>query len=102
MTRNHLIISGTGTTFRATHSFVAILTNNPELQKRLQQEVDEAVGDETARLADKEKMPYMEAVSCVKSAISTLASRRVLFINICYLEKIVLIACCTLYCKVTS
>ena len=59
-------VLGTGTTFRATHSFVAILTNNPELQKRLQQEVDEAVGDETPRLADKEKMPYMEAVSCVK------------------------------------
>ena len=55
-------LSGTGTTFRATHSFVAILTNNPDLQKRLQQEVDEAVGDETPRLADKEKMPYMEAV----------------------------------------
>ena len=54
--------SGTATTFRATHSFVAILTNNPELQTRLQQEVDEAVGDETPRLADKEKMPYMEAV----------------------------------------
>ena len=53
---------GTGTTYRATHSFVAILTNNPELQKRLQQEVDEAVGDETPRLADKEKMPYLEAV----------------------------------------
>ena len=59
-------ISGTGTTFRATHSFVAILTNNPELQKRLQQEVDEAVGDETPRLADKEKMPYMEAVRGLK------------------------------------
>ena len=53
---------GTGTTFRATHSFVAILTNKPELQKRLQQEVDKAVGDETPRLADKDKMPYMEAV----------------------------------------
>ena len=50
------------TTYRATHSFVAILTNKPELQKRLQQEVDEAVGDETPRLTDKDKMPYMEAV----------------------------------------
>ena len=59
-------ISGTGTTFRATYSFVAILTNNPELQKRLQQEVDETVGDETPRLADKEKMPYMEAVCYLK------------------------------------
>ena len=56
------LLLGTGTTYRATHSFVAILTNNRELQKRLQQEVDEAVGDETPRLADKEKMPYMEAV----------------------------------------
>ena len=56
-------ISGTTTTFTATRSFVAILTNKPELQKRLQQEVDEAVGDETPRLSDKDKMPYMEAVS---------------------------------------
>ena len=54
---------GTSTTFRATHALVAILTNNPELQKRLQREVDEAIGEETPRLADKEKMPYMEAVS---------------------------------------
>ena len=28
--------------------------------------MDEAVGDETPRLADKEKMPYMEAVCYVK------------------------------------
>ena len=46
---------GTATTFRATHAFVAILTNNPELQKRLQREVDDAIGEETPRLVDKEK-----------------------------------------------
>ena len=44
------------------HAFVAILTNNPELQKRLQDEADGASGDEAARLAHKEKMPLMEAV----------------------------------------
>ena len=54
---------GTSTTFRAKHALVAILTNYPELQKRLQREVDEAIGKETPRLADKEKMPYTEAVS---------------------------------------
>ena len=54
---------GTSTTFRATHALVAILTNYPELQKQLQREVDEAIGGETPRLADKEKMPYTEAVS---------------------------------------
>ena len=57
-----LSFPGTATTFRATHAFVAILTNNPELQKRLQREVDEAIGEDVPRLADKEKMPYMEAV----------------------------------------
>ena len=57
-----LSFTGTATTFRATHAYVAILTNNPDLQKRLQREVDEAIGEETPRLADKEKMPYMEAV----------------------------------------
>ena len=55
-------IAGTSTTFRATHALVAILTNSPELQKRLQREVDNAIGEETPRLADKEKMPYTEAV----------------------------------------
>ena len=59
---SHLLHLGTATTFRATHAFLAILTNNPELQTRLQKEVDEAVGDETPRLVHKEKMPYMEAV----------------------------------------
>ena len=56
-------LPGTATTFRAMHAFVAILTNNPELQTRLQAEADGAVGGEAARLADKEKMPLMEAVS---------------------------------------
>ena len=55
-------IVGTSTTFRATHALVAILTNNSKLQKRLQREVDDAIGEETPRLVDKEKMPYMEAV----------------------------------------
>ena len=44
------------------HAFVAILTNNPELQRRLQDEADGAAGDEAARLVHKEKMPLMEAV----------------------------------------
>ena len=57
-----LSFAGTATTYRATHAFVAILTNSPQLQKRLQREVDEAIGEEVPRLADKEKMPYMEAV----------------------------------------
>ena len=57
-----LSFAGTATTYRATHAFVAILTNSPQLQKRLQREVDEAIGEEVPRLADKEKMPYIEAV----------------------------------------
>ena len=56
------MFSGIATIFGAVLSFVAILTNNPDLQARLQQEVDEAVEDKTIRLADKDKMPYIEAV----------------------------------------
>ena len=79
---------GTSTTFRATHALVAILANYPELQKRLQREVDKAIGEETPRLADKEKMAYTEAVSFVifsllNSLCCILCSPSLLHISAC-------------------
>ena len=59
--KNRNLITGTSTTLRAIQAFVAILTNHPELQIRLQAEVDTAAGN-TPRLSDKHKMPLIEAV----------------------------------------
>ncbi len=57
------VVAGTVTTFRTTHSFVAIITNYPELQKKLQGVIDEAIGTRQPRLDDMEKIPYLHAVS---------------------------------------
>ena len=44
------------------HAFVAILTNHLKLQAKLQEAVGGAIGSTPRRLADKEKIPFMEAV----------------------------------------
>ena len=57
---------GTVITFRATHSFVA-LVSDPDYKhvvERMRKEIDNVVGrDEKPRLQHKHLMPYTEAVS---------------------------------------
>ena len=61
------LFTGTGTTYRATHAFVGILANDLELQSKLQKAVDDAIGARQPRLADKERIPLIEAVNCEKN-----------------------------------
>ena len=60
--KHFLTLSGTSTTLTATHAFVAILTNHPELQRRLQMEVDKTLRGREPKLIDKHTMPLLEAV----------------------------------------
>ncbi len=53
---------GVLTTFRAAHSFIAIMANNPDVQKKIQNEVDDVVGGRLPRLSDRRGMHYTEAV----------------------------------------
>ncbi len=39
------------------------MVNKPDIQKRLQRVIDDTIGTRQPRLADKEKMPLVEAVS---------------------------------------
>jgi cytochrome P450 len=54
--------AGTATTSNSTYVFLNIISQHPEVQKKLQQEVDEVVGPaRTVHLADKDAMPYTHA-----------------------------------------
>lgn len=58
-----LVLAGTGTTAHSTCAFLNILINYPKVQRRLQQEVDEVIGDDRfASLSDRTAMPYTRAV----------------------------------------
>ena len=47
------------------------MTGHPEVQNKLQQEVDEVIGHRDAKLSDRPNMSYMEAV-CIMSANNTI------------------------------
>ena len=55
--------SGIATTQKAIQAFIAILTNHPELQNKLQMEVDSTLEGREPRLSDMHKIPLLEAVS---------------------------------------
>ena len=57
------VFPGMVTTSRAMYSLIAILTEHPVIQAKLQQEVDETIGARKPRLKDRPNMPYTEAVS---------------------------------------
>ena len=55
-------MTGIITTVGTTQAFLAIMAVNLEIQRKLQQEVDEVIGTRPPRLADRPNMPFMEAV----------------------------------------
>ena len=56
------IMTGIITTVGTTQAFLALMTIHLEVQRKLQQEIDEVVGARQPRLADRPNMPLMEAV----------------------------------------
>ena len=64
MCGNMFLSIGITTTSSLIHGMVATLALNPDIQCKLQQEVDRVVGTERLpRLSDRKDMPYHEAVS---------------------------------------
>ncbi len=43
-------------------ALIAILANHPEIQTRMQREIDEKIGDAEPRLKDKDQLHYVNAV----------------------------------------
>ncbi|XP_076449011.1 steroid 17-alpha-hydroxylase/17,20 lyase-like [Babylonia areolata] len=59
----NLILAGTDTTTTSLSCFLLILLHHPDIQHRLQQDVDRVVGrSRPPSLADKAHLPYVEAV----------------------------------------
>ena len=46
------------------------MANHPEIQTRMQKEIDEKIGDVEPRLEDKDKLPYVNAVCFVLQEIT--------------------------------
>ena len=55
-------MTGIITTVGTTQAFLATMAVNLEVQRKLQQEIDEVIGARQPRLADRPNMPLMEAV----------------------------------------
>ena len=56
------IVAGSATTFNTLSSFVNTMVHHPEVQRKLQKEVDEVVGSgRDVTLADRQNMPYTRA-----------------------------------------
>ncbi len=51
-------------------ALIAIMANHPEIQTRMQREIDEKIGDAEPRLKDRAKMHYVNAV-CVCAVCCT-------------------------------
>ena len=58
---SNLIIAGTGTTTNTIHAYVNLLIHHPEVQRHLQKEVDDVIGNREVTLGDRENMPYHQA-----------------------------------------
>ncbi len=59
----YLYHSGLNTTSNGLRALLAILANHPEIQTRMQKEIDEKIGEAEPRLQDRENMHYVNAVS---------------------------------------
>ena len=58
-------IAGSITTSWSLRTLVAVLVNNPHIQRALQEEADHVMGDDLPRIKYRQHMPYTEAVSLV-------------------------------------
>ena len=56
-----LFTAGTETTGTTLLWGMIYMMKKPEVQERVQQEIDEVLGGQQARFEDREKMPYTEA-----------------------------------------
>ena len=59
---HYLIITGMATTSTALYCLVGLMAMRPEIQKRMQDEIGEVMGDRAPSMADRTKTPYTEAV----------------------------------------
>ena len=90
------ILIGIITTVGTTQAFLALMTKHLEVQRKLQQEIDEVVGVRQPRLADRPNMPLMEAVGfhlcCFTSSSNDMKLSFFIYANGCILFKF--------YCRV--
>ena len=56
-----IILAGSATTTNTLYAFFNILIHHPEVQRKLQKEVDDVIGIRQVTLADREHMPYHQA-----------------------------------------
>ena len=57
-----ILHTGMATTSTLMYSFLGICTSHPEVQKRIQEEVDRELGERFPSLEDRDNMPYCQAV----------------------------------------
>ncbi|ESO86598.1 hypothetical protein LOTGIDRAFT_128891 [Lottia gigantea] len=57
-----MVIGGFSTTHGALDGIFLLMMKYPEVQRRLQKEIDDRIGDEEPSLADRSKLPYTNAV----------------------------------------
>ena len=57
-----LILAGSETSETALRGLLVLMLNYPEVQSKCQKEIDEVIGSRMVTLADKENMPFIEAV----------------------------------------
>ncbi len=53
---------GLPSTTNSARALIALLANHPEIQTRMQREIDEKIGEAEPRLKDKDQLPYTIAV----------------------------------------
>ncbi len=54
-------ISGIDTTSTSMCALLAVLATHPEIQKKIQDEIDTVLGENTPQLKDRPGLPYLEA-----------------------------------------
>ena len=60
-----LICLGVLTTLWSTLSFITVLANNPDIQEKIQKEIDSVLGNNDPSLLDRHEMHYTSAVSVI-------------------------------------
>lgn len=56
-----ILLGGASTTSNTMYAYINILIHHPKIQKKLQDEIDEVVGNRQVVLDDREKLPYHQA-----------------------------------------